>query len=196
MLFQKPSAEWLIVGLGNPGPEYAKTRHNAGFRAVDLLARDLGAKIDRAKCKGLLRQTTFAGKKAVLVKPQTFMNESGACVRWAADYFKIPPERILVLFDDISLPVGKIRVRPDGSAGGHNGIKSLIQHLGTQDFPRIKIGVGAKPHPDYDLASWVLSEFTKQEEQDLAPALRHAVDAAEELLRNGVTSAANRFNGL
>ena len=185
----------MIVGLGNPGDNYARTRHNAGFRAVDALAAELGVRIDRAKFRGLYAQASRQGQKLVLLKPQTFMNESGLSVMDAARFYKLPPERIVVLFDDISLDVGRLRVRADGSAGGHNGIKSIIGCLNSQSFPRVKIGVGAKPHPDYDLADWVLSNFTKPEETLLAPALERAGQAALALIDGGVEAAANRFNG-
>lgn len=194
MLFQK-SCEWMIVGLGNPGEAYARTRHNVGFRTVDLLAQRLDVKIDRVKCKALTRLVELAGHKVLLVKPQTYMNASGQSVLWASQYYKVPPERILVLSDDISLPVGRIRVRAQGSAGGHNGLKSIIADLKSQEFPRVKIGVGAKPCPEYDLADWVLSNFTAQEEKALKEAIDHAADAAVEVLRAGVPSAASRFNG-
>ncbi len=195
MLFSKPACDWMIVGLGNPGDNYARTRHNAGFRAVDALAAELGVRIDRAKFRGLYAQASRQGRKLVLLKPQTFMNESGLSVMDAARFYKLPPERIVVLFDDISLDVGRLRVRADGSAGGHNGIKSIIGCLNSQSFPRVKIGVGAKPHPDYDLADWVLSNFTKPEETLLAPALERAGQAALALIDGGVEAAANRFNG-
>ena len=195
MLFSKPACDWMIVGLGNPGDNYARTRHNAGFRAVDALAAELGVRIDRAKFRGLYAQASRQGRKLVLLKPQTFMNESGLSVMDAARFYKLPPERIVVLFDDISLDVGRLRVRADGSAGGHNGIKSIIGCLTSQSFPRVKIGVGAKPHPDYDLADWVLSNFTKPEETLLAPALERAGQAALALIDDGVEAAANRFNG-
>lgn len=195
MLFSKPACDWMIVGLGNPGDNYARTRHNAGFRAVDALAAELGVRIDRAKFHGLYAQASRQGRKLVLLKPQTFMNESGLSVMDAARFYKLPPERIVVLFDDISLDVGRLRVRADGSAGGHNGIKSIIGCLNSQSFPRVKIGVGAKPHPDYDLADWVLSNFTKPEETLLAPALERAGQAALALIDGGVEAAANRFNG-
>ena len=195
MLFRKPACDWLIVGLGNPGGNYAKTRHNVGFRTVDLLAKRLGVKIDRAKFRGLYAQSSFQGKKLILLKPQTFMNNSGLSVLEAAHYFKLPPERVVVLFDDISLDVGRLRVRAEGSAGGHNGIKSIIGGLNSQSFPRVKIGVGAKPHPDYDLADWVLSNFTKEEETLLAPTLEAAAEAALLLIEQGVPAAASKFNG-
>ena len=195
MLFRKPACDWLIVGLGNPGDNYAKTRHNIGFRTVDLLAKRLGVKIDRAKFRGLYNSVSYEGKKLILLKPQTFMNNSGLSVLEAAHYFKLPPERVIVLFDDISLPVGRLRVRADGSAGGHNGIKSIIGGLNSQSFPRVKIGVGAKPHPDYDLADWVLSCFSKEEETLLSPTMEAAADAALVLLSQDVPSAAAKFNG-
>ena len=191
---QKEDA-WLIVGLGNPGREYEKTRHNCGFRAVDLLAQQLGCKVDRLKFQGLYGQTEYGGKKLFLLKPQTYMNLSGRSVLQLSAFFHIPPQRIIVMFDDISLEPGRLRVRPDGSAGGHNGIKSIIQELGSSDFPRVKIGVGAKPHPDYDLADWVLSTFSAQEEKALAVALDNAAKAALTILDSGVSEAANRYNG-
>ena len=196
MCFHKSTVDWLLVGLGNPGAEYAKTRHNVGFRVLDRLAEQAGVRVDRAKFRGLVRQTELAGQKVLLLKPQTFMNSSGEAVQLAAMYYKIPVSRILVISDDISLPVGRIRVRADGSAGGHNGLKSVIAQLGGSDFPRVKVGVGAKPHPDYDLADWVLSNFSAREEQDLAPALEHAAEAVLCLMQEGPAKAANRFNGL
>lgn len=195
MLFQKPSAQWMLVGLGNPGLPYERSRHNTGFRAIDLLCRKLGCRADRLRSKALTGTCELAGAKVLLVKPVTYMNLSGIAVKALADYYKIPPERILVIFDDISLPVGKLRVRPDGSAGGHNGVKSLIAELGSQSFPRIKVGVGAKPHPDYDLADWVLSSFTPEEEKLLVPTLERALEAAECVIAHGVADARNRFNG-
>ena len=195
MLFGKSGCDWMIVGLGNPGKEYEHTRHNVGFRAVELAAGQLKTKIDRLKFKALTRLVTWNGPKLLLVEPQTYMNLSGAAVSALATYYKVKPERILVIFDDISLPVGKIRIRRDGSAGGHNGIKSLIQSLGTDQFPRIKVGVGAKPHPDYDLADWVLSKFSAQEEKALAPALENAAAAAFLLMEQGVEKAASAYNG-
>ena len=195
MIFSPSGCDWMIVGLGNPGADYEKTRHNVGFRATDLLAGLLGTKIDRLKFQALTRLVRAQDKKILLVQPQTYMNASGAAVSALASYYKIPPQRILVIFDDISLPVGRIRVRKDGSAGGHNGIKSIIQSLGSDQFPRVKIGVGAKPHPDYDLADWVLSRFSAQEEQALAPALENAAKAALLVLEHGTEKAASAYNG-
>ena len=194
-MFGRSSETWLIVGLGNPGREYENTRHNAGFRAMDILAQKLGCKPDKLKYQGLYCQATYQGKKLLLLKPQTFMNLSGRSVAPLAAFFKVPASRIIVMFDDISLPPGRLRIRADGSAGGHNGIKSIIAELGNQDFPRVKIGVGAKPHPDFDLADWVLSAFTAQEEKALQPALERAADAALAIIDHGVPEAANRFNG-
>ena len=189
------SEAWLIVGLGNPGKEYERSRHNCGFRALDILAKDLGCSVDRGKFQGLYGQTTYQGKKLYLLKPLTYMNLSGRSVLQLSAYFSIPPQRIIVLFDDISLEPGRLRVRADGSAGGHNGIKSIIQELGSQSFPRVKIGVGAKPHPDYDLADWVLSSFSALEEKALSVSLPNAARAALAIIDSGVPEAANRFNG-
>lgn len=194
-MFQKSSDTWLIVGLGNPGKEYERSRHNCGFRAIDILADKLGCKIDRAKFQGLYGQTTYNGKKLMLLKPMTYMNLSGRSVLQLSAYFSIPPQKIIVMFDDISLEPGRLRIRADGSAGGHNGIKSIIQELGSQVFPRVKIGVGAKPHPDYDLADWVLSSFSAQEEKALTVSLPNAADAALAIIDSGVPQAANKFNG-
>ena len=194
-MFGKKSESWLIVGLGNPGKEYAHTRHNAGFRAIDLLADKLGCKIDRLKFQGLYCKTLSGGNTLYLLKPQTFMNLSGRSVLQLSAYFGIPPQHIIVLFDDISLPPGRLRIRSDGSAGGHNGIKSIIAELGSQDFPRVKIGVGGKAHPDQDLAEHVLSGFTALENKALESALERSAQAALTIIEKGVPEAANRFNG-
>ena len=186
---------WLIVGLGNPGREYEKTRHNAGFRAIDVLADSLGCKIDKAKFQGLYGQANYKGKKIMLLKPQTFMNLSGRSVLQLSAYFNIPPARIIVMFDDISLAPGRLRVRADGSAGGHNGIKSIIAELGSQEFPRVKIGVGAKKNEQQDLADWVLSAFSPGEEKALVSALDRVADAALCIIDKGIPEAANRYNG-
>ena len=196
MLFSKPSADWLIVGLGNPGRQYDRTRHNAGFRAMEALARRLGCPLDRVKFQGRMGQCAHGGQKLVLLLPQTFMNLSGNAVAETVRFYRLPPGRVLVLCDDISLEPGRLRVRGSGSAGGHNGLKSIIARLGSQDFPRVKIGVGAKPHPDYDLADWVLSTFSQQEEKALAPIWDQAGEAALAVLTLGVEQAASRFNGV
>lgn len=194
-MFGKAKDCWLIVGLGNPGKEYAGTKHNCGFRAIDLIAEALSCKIDKAKFQGLYGQASYQGTRLYLLKPQTYMNNSGLSVLQMSAYFNIPPQRIIVLFDDISLEPGRLRIRPEGSAGGHNGIKSIIAQLGSQDFPRVKIGVGAKPHKDADLAGWVLSGFTPSEEKALSVSLKNAADAALCIVEKGVYEAANRFNG-
>lgn len=186
----------MIVGLGNPGVAYEKTRHNVGFRTVDRVAGILQTEIDNLRFCSLMRMVHHRGQKVLLLKPQTYMNESGKAVATLAEYYNIPPERIIVVFDDISLPVGKIRVRRDGSAGGHNGVKSVIQCLGTDQFPRVKVGVGAKPHPDYDLADWVLSRLTFDEERALSPVMDNAARAALMIMDEGVDQAASTYNGL
>ena len=195
MLKTSNSENWLIVGLGNPGREYEKTRHNAGFRCLDILADRLGTKVDKLKFQGLYAQVNYQGRKVFLLKPQTYMNLSGRSVLQLSAYFNIPPQRIIVLFDDISLEPGRLRIRPDGSAGGHNGIKSIIQEVGSQEFPRVKIGVGGKPNPNFDLADWVLSTFSANEEKALAVSLDNAASAALAIIDRGVPEAANRFNG-
>ena len=188
-------AEWLLVGLGNPGTQYENTRHNVGFLVADELAERQNAPIQRLKFKALTNLLTISGEKVLVMKPVTYMNLSGEAVRQAVDFYKIPPERVLVLFDDISLPVGKLRIRKNGSAGGHNGLKSIISCLGSDQFPRVKIGVGAKPHPDYDLADWVLSTVSKTEWPDYQEAMSHAADAALCIVKNGCEKAAAEYNG-
>ena len=161
-MLPKTSESWLIVGLGNPGKEYERSRHNCGFRAIDALADKLGCKIDKGKFQGLYGQTNYGGKKLYLLKPLTYMNLSGRSVLQLSSYFNIPPQRIIVLFDDISLVPGRLRIRADGSAGGHNGIKSIIAEVGSQAFPRVKIGVGSKPNPEYDLAGFCLPSLPRK----------------------------------
>ena len=195
-MFGRKTENWLIVGLGNPGKQYEHTRHNCGFRAIDLLADKLGCKIDKGKFQGLYGQASYNGCKLFLLKPQTFMNLSGRSVLQLSAYYSIPPQRIIVMFDDISLEPGRLRIRPDGSAGGHNGIKSIIQELGSQEFPRVKVGVGAKPNPQQDLADWVLSGFAAHEEKALSVALKAAADAALCIVKDGVSQTANRYNGI
>lgn len=196
MLFsKKPGGEYLVVGLGNPGSKYWNTRHNVGFAALDALAEQLHAKVDRVKFQGLTGQAELEGRKLILLKPTTYMNLSGQSVQAAARFYKIPPERILVMFDDISLEPGRLRVRKNGSAGGHNGVKSIISCIGSQEFPRVKIGVGAKPHPDYDLADWVLSTFPYDQRQAMEETYKRAAEAAITVITQGPEAAANRFNG-
>ena len=194
-MFGKKSTAWLIVGLGNPGKEYERTRHNCGFRALDILAGKLGCKVDKGKFQGLYGQVNYEGRKLLLLKPLTYMNLSGRSVLQLSAYFQVPPQRIIVLFDDISLEPGRLRIRADGSAGGHNGIKSIINEVGSQDFHRVKIGVGGKAHPEQDLADHVLSTFSASEEKALTSALERAADAALCIIEKGVPEAANRFNG-
>lgn len=194
----KPAAqpiEWLVVGLGNPGKKYENTRHNTGFRVMDALCREHHVSCDRARFQALTGEAVLGGARVLLMKPQTFMNLSGAAVHEAASFYKIPPEHVLVIFDDISLPVGTLRIRPSGSAGGQNGVKDIIAQLDSQAFPRIKVGVGAKPHPDYDLADWVLSNVTPDEQEAMDDAVQRAVQAVSELIANGVPAATQKFNG-
>lgn len=195
MLFSKPSADWLIVGLGNPGRQYERTRHNAGFRAVGALAKSLGCPVDRGKFQGLMGQCTYRGQRLVLLLPQTFMNLSGNGVADAVRFYRLPPERVLVLCDDISLEPGRLRVRGSGSAGGHNGLKSIIAQLGGDGFPRIRIGVGAKPRPDYDLADWVLGKFPAEDAKALADRCPD-IEAAAKLIMDGKLGLAqSKYNG-
>ena len=198
MIFERSggAVDWLIVGLGNPGQKYEHTRHNMGFLTVDLLAEQLNVKLNKVKFKSAYNIVRFAGQKCLVMKPQTYMNLSGEAVHEAVQFYKIPADHVLVIYDDVSLPVGKLRVRPTGSAGGHNGIKSIISALGTDQFPRVKIGVGAKPGPDYDLADWVLGTVPKADQPALHTALEHAADAALCLIEDGVQAAESRFNGL
>ena len=187
--------EWLVVGLGNPGSKYDNTRHNAGFRALEGWCARSGRRIDRMKFKALVGEAALGGSRVLLMKPQTFMNLSGEAVRPAADFYKIPPEHIIVISDDTALDVGKLRIRKGGSAGGHNGLKSIIQHLGTDQFPRIRVGVGKKPHPDYDLADWVLGKFQGEDRKAIAAAVERCADAVECYIKEGPDRAMNKFNG-
>ena len=195
MFGRKTEEMWLIAGLGNPGLQYEKTRHNAGFMALEQLAAKYDISFAKHKFEAVFGDGTIAGKRVLLAKPQTYMNNSGRAVSALAAFYKIPPQRVLVLSDDISLDVGKIRVRRKGSAGGHNGLKDIIELLGTEEFARIKIGVGDRPDADRDLADWVLGKVPKAEEEAFAAALEKAALAAVEVLRSGVDSAMNRYNG-
>ena len=186
--------DFMIVGLGNPGKKYEFTRHNAGFLCLDFFAQEQGVKIDRLKFKALIGEVRLGGKRCLLMKPQTFMNLSGEAVREAAAFYKIAPENILVIFDDISLDVGKLRIRRKGTDGGHNGIKSIIYQLAADEFPRIKVGIGAKPHPDYDLADWVLTPFSKDELKKLRDVAAECCDAIELITAGNIDEAMNRHN--
>lgn len=187
--------EWLVVGLGNPGKKYENTRHNTGFLVMDTLCREHGVSCDRSRFRALTGEAVLGGKRVLLLKPQTFMNLSGEAVREAAAFYKIPPERVLVIFDDISLPVGTLRIRAKGSSGGQNGVKNIIAQLGSEQFPRIKVGIGGKPHPDYDLADWVLSSFRPEEQESMQDAVKRAAAAVSELIEHGVPSAVQKYNG-
>ena len=184
---------YLIVGLGNPTREYEHTRHNAGFDTVDMLADRLNISVKEKKHKGLCGKGMLGAEKVILLKPQTYMNLSGESVRAAADFYKIDHEHIIVMYDDIDLDVGKLRVRAKGSAGGHNGIKNIIAHLGTQEFPRVRIGVGAKPDR-MDLADYVLGRFPQVEQSVMEDAFKEAAEAAAAIVEDGIDAAMNRFN--
>ena len=193
--FQKPGgAEWLVVFLGNPGPRYAGTRHNVGFMAADACEKDTGAHLLKARFRALTALTKLAGAGVLLMKPQTFKTLSGDAVIQAVRYYRLPPERVVVVSDDVSLPLSKLRIRRGGSAGGHNGLKSIIDRLGTDAFPRVKVGVGAPPHPDYDMADWVLGSFKNQDAEDIAAAAQRAWEAAKCYITEGPERAMNRYN--
>ena len=188
------SPEFMVVGLGNPGKDYEFTRHNAGFLTLDHIAVEADADIKKLKYKALIGDKVFSVHRCLLVKPQTFMNNSGEAVREISQFYKIPPEKIIVIFDDISLPCGKLRIRRKGTDGGHNGIKSIIYHLNSDNFPRIKVGVGAKPHPDYNLADWVLSTFKKDELEELKKAITKATEVLPFMLDGEIDKAMNKAN--
>ncbi len=192
--FGKGNIEYLIVGLGNPGQKYEMTRHNAGFLAIDLLGMELNTEVKKLKYHALIADTKIGDKRCLLMKPQTMMNNSGAAVGEAARFYKIPPENIIVISDDISLDVGKLRIRRKGSAGGHNGLKSIIAAIGSQEFIRIKVGVGKKPNAEYDLADWVLGVFPKDCQADLKKALENAGKATEIIVNEDVDKAMNLYN--
>ena len=186
--------EWLVVGLGNPGSKYEWTRHNMGFLVVDELAERLSIPVQRLKFKALTNTAVLGGKSVLLMKPTTYMNLSGEAVGQAARFYKIPPERVLVISDDVALPQGKLRVRRSGSAGGHNGLKNIIALLGSDAFPRIRIGVGAPPHPDYDMADWVLGVPRNEDAVLFSEAAQRAAEAVECYVTDGPERAMNRFN--
>ncbi len=198
MLFHKakPSGpvDFIVAGLGNPGKKYEATRHNAGFMAMEALGEMLGVKIDRVRFKSYCGEAVVGERRVLLLMPQTFMNLSGEAVQEAMQFYKLPPARTLILHDDISLPVGTIRVRRKGSDGGQKGMQNILLRTGSDQFPRIKIGVGAKPHPDYDLAAWVLSKFTKEEAPLILEAARNAAQAACLIVQDNIEEAMNRFS--
>ena len=198
MFFDKnrsSGVEWLVVGLGNPGEKYENTRHNVGFLTIDQIAEEKKIPVQRLKYRALTNTVELGDAKALLMKPVTYMNLSGEAVGEAARFYKIPPDHVLVISDDVSLPLGKLRIRKGGSAGGHNGLKNIIQHLGTDQFPRVKIGVGEKPHPDYDMADWVLSKFVGEDLKAITAAIEKAAQAVECLIAHGPDKAMNQFNG-
>lgn len=194
LFFKKPSVSWIVVFLGNPGQKYINTRHNAGFMTADAVSKKYGVRIDRLKFKALTALCEIGGEKVFLMKPQTYMNLSGDAVRQAQAFFKIPTDRILVISDDISMPTGKLRIRRSGSAGGHNGLKDIIAKCGGEGFPRIKIGVGIPPHPDYDIADWVLGTFKNQDAADMATAAERAAEAIGVVLSSGLDKAMSMYN--
>ncbi|MDL2324499.1 aminoacyl-tRNA hydrolase [Ruminococcaceae bacterium OttesenSCG-928-A16] len=196
MFFKKATSQidWMIVGLGNPGKKYDGTRHNVGFAVLDAAAEEWGIKISKSKFDGLYGLGNVGGQKVLLLKPQTFMNLSGVSVQKAAAFYKVPPQRILVWFDDVSLAPGILRIRLSGSAGGHNGLKSIIASVG-QEFPRVKIGVGEKPRPEYDLADWVLSRFTQAESKAIQARYADIASASVLLMQGKTAEAMSRYNG-
>lgn len=193
--FKRPGpVQWLVVGLGNPGPKYEWTRHNVGFLVIDQLADRADIPVQKLKFQALTNTALIGGQAVLLMKPTTYMNLSGQAVGQAARFYKIPPERVLVISDDVALPQGKLRIRRSGSAGGHNGLKDIIAHLGGDQFPRVKVGVGGKPHPDSDMADWVLSTFTGADRKAMEETIDRAADAVTCLLEQGVDKAMSKFN--
>lgn len=195
MFFRKTSAPtWLIAFLGNPGRDYENTRHNAGFLCADAMEKLQNVRINKAKFRALTAVCTIGEQSVLLLKPQTYMNLSGESVAEAARFYKIPPQHVIVVSDETALPIGRIRVRRSGSAGGHNGLKNIIAQLGTEDFPRIRLGVGAKPHEDYDMRDWVLSRFAGRDLEEIESAARRAAEAAVVYVEQGPDKAMNQFN--
>lgn len=186
--------DYIVVGLGNPGLQYEKTRHNVGFRAVDALCESLMVKCDRSKFKSLYADAKIGEKRVLILKPQTYMNNSGEAVREAMTFYKIPIERVVVISDDITLDVGRLRIRAKGSAGGHNGLKDIIELGGSDAFPRVKIGCGQKPHPDYDIKDWVLAKFPKEDEKAINESISLAAEAVECIIKKDIPTAMNRYN--
>ena len=184
----------IIAGLGNPGAEYEKTRHNAGFLAIDYIASKYNVSINRLKFKALVAEADISGKRVLLMKPQTFMNSSGEAIGEAAAFYKIPAENIIVLHDEISFDAGIIRIRRKGSAGGHNGLKSIIAHISSDAFPRVKIGIGQKPSPDYDLARWVLGKFPAEDMRKMEERFPDILNSAELILSGDIESAMNKYS--
>ena len=195
MLFKRSGGiSWLVVFLGNPGTKYEMTRHNAGFMAGDAMAKAQGAAINRSRFKAMTGTCDIGGETVMLMKPQTFMNLSGEAVAQAVSFYKLAPDHVIVVSDEVALPIGKLRIRTKGSAGGHNGLKNIIALLGTDQFPRIRIGVGAAPHPDYDMADWVLSSFKGKDAEDILAAAARAAEAVECYITKGADRAMNLYN--
>lgn len=186
--------EYIVVGLGNPGREYENTRHNMGFIAVDYMAERLGFSMKKLKFQSLCGDAMVAGKRVLFLKPSTYMNKSGEAVRDAMQFYKVPIENVIVISDEAALAFGKMRIRRSGSAGGQNGLKNIIYLTGRDDFPRIRLGIGAKPHPDMDLAVWVLSRFSKDEGKLLEPVWQNTMEAVELIVGGKIDEAMNRFN--
>lgn len=191
----KLPVKYIVAGLGNPGKEYENTRHNAGFLTIDYIAEKKGVKIDRAKFKALTATVDIGGVGVLLMKPQTFMNNSGEAVGEAARFYKLAPENIIVISDDVNLDVGRLRVRKSGSAGGQKGLNDIIEVMGTESIPRIRVGVGKKPHPDYDIKDWVLSSFTKEEKEALSAIYTKALSGVEKIVSEDIDGAMQICNG-
>lgn len=194
ILFSNGPIEYIVVGLGNPGKKYEWTRHNSGFIALDCLAQRCSTRVTRLKWNALVGEAVIAGKRVLLMKPQTFMNASGEAVSAAMNFYKLPPERVVVLLDDISLSPGKLRIRRKGSDGGQRGMRSIITCTGSDNFPRVKLGIGAKPHPEYELADWVLSTFSPDEKKLMTEAADRAADAVELIIKGELDKAMNLYN--
>lgn len=185
---------WIVVFLGNPGTKYVGTRHNAGFMACDALERELNVSVNKLRFKALTATVSIGGEKVLLMKPQTYMNLSGEAVIQAVKFYKVPADRVIVVSDEVALPIGKMRIRKSGSAGGHNGLKNIILHLGTEEFPRIRMGVGSAPHPDYDMADWVLGSFKGQDAADMEELAKRVSKAIQCYVTEGAEKAMNMYN--
>ena len=197
MLFKKDKGgtfDFLIAGLGNPGKEYENTRHNAGFVAADIISDKFNIQLNKSKFDAIYGDGTIAGARVLLVKPQTYMNLSGQAVQKLSAFYKIPTDKIIIMHDDVSLDVGKIRIRRKGSAGGQKGLANIINLMGTEEIPRIKIGVGAKPHPDYDMKDWVLGKIQNEQQLDFKTACENSAKAVEEIIARGIDSAMNKYS--
>ena len=194
MAFGNGGYQWILVCLGNPGREYEGTRHNIGFLTADALERREGVKINKLRYRALTGEFRAGGQRVLVLKPQTYMNLSGESVKLAGGFYKIPPDHVLVVSDDVALPLGKLRIRAGGSAGGHNGLKNIIAHLGTDQFPRIRVGVGAPEHPDHEMIDWVIGKFSPAEKKVVDEAVSRALDAVLCVIERGVNEAQNRYN--